>query len=43
MFTDLIAAVSVTDVVTGVVAIAGTVALVKVAMMGGRKLLSMIR
>lgn len=40
---DILSAVSVTDVVAGVLAICGTIALVKVAAMGGRKLLGMIR
>jgi hypothetical protein len=39
----IIAAVSVTDVVLGVGGIAAVIALVKVAQMGARKLLSMIK
>lgn len=39
----IIAAVSVTDVVAGVGAIAGVIALVLVARMGARKLLGMIK
>lgn len=39
----IITAVSVTDVVAGVLSICGVIALVKVAAMGGRKLLAMIR
>lgn len=43
MFTDLISAVEVTDVVSGIVAIGGVIALALVARMGVRKLLGMIR
>lgn len=39
----IISAVSVTDVVAGVGAIAGVIALALVARMGARKLLSMIK
>lgn len=43
MFDALISAVSVTDVVAGIVAIGGVVALALVARMGVRKLLGMIK
>ena len=43
MFDTLVAAVSVTDVVTGITAIAGVLALALVARMGARKLLGMIK
>ncbi|WP_267919423.1 hypothetical protein [Halopseudomonas aestusnigri] len=43
MFDAITTAVSVTEVVTGIGAIAGVIALALVARMGARKLLGMIR